>query len=45
MHQRALAGKGKVLEWDYPDIVTSVDNLVSVLQDQGKYDEAELMHR
>ncbi|KAF7137072.1 hypothetical protein CNMCM5793_006960 [Aspergillus hiratsukae] len=30
---------------EHPDTLTSVSNLGSVLKDQGKYEEAEVMHR
>jgi hypothetical protein len=30
---------------EHPSTLTSVSNLVSVLQDQGKYKEVENMHR
>ena len=30
---------------EHPDTLTSMSNLAGVLQSQGKYDEAEMMHR
>jgi Tetratricopeptide repeat len=41
MNRRALDGREKVLGREHPDTLTSVDNLTSVLQYQGKYEEAE----
>jgi hypothetical protein len=35
----------KVLGPEHPDTLTSVSNLGSLLQSQGKYEEAEAMHR
>jgi hypothetical protein len=34
-----------VLGKEHPSTLTSVSNLVAVLSDQGKYEEAEEMHR
>jgi hypothetical protein len=34
-----------VLKVEHPDILTSVSNLIGVLQDQGKYEAAEEMNR
>ncbi|KEF51034.1 uncharacterized protein A1O9_12918 [Exophiala aquamarina CBS 119918] len=45
MHRRVLAEYEKVLGLDYPSTLTSVNNLASVLQDQGKYTEAEEINR
>ena len=45
MDRRALDGREKVLGNEHPDTLTSINNLASVLQDQGKYDEAEQMNR
>ncbi|KAL8646144.1 MAG: hypothetical protein Q9210_006299, partial [Variospora velana] len=45
MNQRALDGSERVLGKEHPDTLTSVSNLASVLQDQGKYEEAEQMSR
>ena len=44
MHQRALKGFEKVLGPEHLDTLTSVSNLGSVLESQGKYEEAEAMH-
>jgi len=44
MHRRALKGK-KVLGVEHPDTLTSVSNLASLLQHQGKYEAAEEMNR
>ena len=44
MNRRVLGGREKVLGRDHPDTLSSVGNLASVLQDQGKY-EAEEMNR
>jgi hypothetical protein len=41
MHQRALEGREKVLGVEHPHTLTSVGNLGSVLESQGKYNEAE----
>lgn len=41
MNQRALAGSEKVLGMDHPSTLTSVSNLALVLQDQGKFKQAE----
>ena len=45
MTRRALKGREKVLGSDHPSTLISVHNLASVLQDQGRYDEAEKMNR
>jgi hypothetical protein len=45
MHQQALQGYEKVLGPEHPDTLTSVSQLGSVLEQQGKYEEAEAMHR
>jgi len=44
VHQRALKGFEKVLGPEHLDTLTSVSNLGSVLESQGKYEEAEAMH-
>jgi len=44
MNRRALEGREKVLGKEHPDTLTSVNNLAFVLQDQGKYEEAEQMN-
>ena len=45
MNRRALEGYEKVLGKEHPATLTSVNNLAGVLQDQGKYEEAEKMNR
>lgn len=45
MNRRALEARKRVLGSEHPDTLISVDNLASVLQDQGKYDETEDMNR
>src|SRR6266498_3349774 len=40
-----VEGNEKVLGAEHPSTLTSLDNLASVLQDQGKYGEAEKMNR
>ena len=45
MNRRALEGREKVLGKEHPDTLTSVNNLASVLQGQGKHEEAEQMNR
>ncbi|KAJ5703166.1 hypothetical protein N7488_010714 [Penicillium malachiteum] len=45
MHRRALEGYKKVLGREHPDTLTSVSNLGSVLDSQGKYEEAEVMYQ
>jgi hypothetical protein len=45
MNRRALEGKEKALGKEYPDTLASVNSLALVLNDQGKYEEAERMHR
>ena len=42
---RALAGYETVLGPEHPDTLTSVSNLGWALERQGKYEEAEAMHR
>ena len=44
MHWRDLEGYKKVLRPEHLDTLTSVSNLRSVLESQGKYKEAEAMH-
>jgi hypothetical protein len=41
MHREALMLCEKVLGRDHPDTLTSMNNLVLVLDSQGKYEEAE----
>jgi hypothetical protein len=45
MHRQDLQGLEKVLGPDHPDKLTSISHLGSVLEDQGRYEEAEAMHR
>jgi hypothetical protein len=45
MNRRVLEEREKVLEVEYPSILTSVSNLASVLQCRGKYEIAEEMNR
>ena len=45
LRRRALAGREKELREDHPDTLTSVNNLVLVLRNRGKYEEAETLHR
>ncbi len=45
MHRQALVLKEKVLGPEHPDTLTSLNNLGAVLDRQGKYEEAEKMHR
>src|ERR1700727_2561557 len=45
MNQRALNKREEVLGKEHPETITSVSNLASVLQDQGKYQEAEVLYR
>jgi tetratricopeptide (TPR) repeat protein len=45
MNLQALERREKELGKLHPDTLTSVSNLALVLQDQGKYDEAEKMYR
>jgi hypothetical protein len=45
MHRRALEVREKMLGPEHPDTLTSADNLGSILERQGKYEEAEAMHR
>ena len=35
----------KILRVEHPDVLTSMNNLARVLDNQGKYEEAEEMHR
>ena len=45
MKRQTLARYEKVLGAEHPDTLTSMSNLVGVLDRQGKYEEAESMHR
>jgi hypothetical protein len=38
-------GREKVLGVEHPSTLSSVNNLAEVFRDQGKYEEAEEMHR
>lgn len=44
-NQQALDGRQKALGEEHPDTLTSVNNLASALQCQGKYKVAKEMHR
>ena len=44
MHEQALALRETVLGKEYPDTLTSINNLAEVLSSQGKYEETEEMH-
>ncbi|KAI6480714.1 hypothetical protein MCOR13_011076 [Pyricularia oryzae] len=45
MHREILALREKVLGPENPSTFASMNNLASVLDRQGKYEEAEQMHR
>jgi hypothetical protein len=45
MHRQTLARREKVLGHEHPDTLTSMNNLATVLESQGKYEEAEAIHR
>jgi Tfp pilus assembly protein PilF len=45
MYRRALEAQGKVLGFEHPNTLISVNDLGLVLSNQGKYEEAEAMHR
>ena len=45
MHRRALELRGKVLGAEHPDTLASMNDLVLVLESQGKYEAAEEVHR
>ncbi|CUS15721.1 unnamed protein product, partial [Tuber aestivum] len=45
MNRRALEGREKTLGPDHPNTLTSVSNLASVLESQGKYTQSEAMNR
>ena len=45
MLRQTLARREKVLGPEHPDTLESINNLASVLNSQGKYEEAEAMHR
>ena len=44
MHQQVLETKEKKLKPKYPDILTSISNLKSVLKSQDKYKKAETIY-
>ena len=43
--REALEGRRRTLGDTHPDTLTSINNLASLLQDQGKLSEAEPLHR
>jgi cytochrome c-type biogenesis protein CcmH/NrfG len=45
MHRRALEGFEEALGYEHPDTLASVSYLGMALSSQGKYEEAEAMHR
>ena len=45
MHRKALALMETVLGKEHPDTLTSMDNVALLLSSQGKYEEAEDIHR
>ena len=45
MHREALRLSETALDKEHPDTLTSMNNLALVLDDQGKYKQAEKMHR
>ena len=45
VHRRGLAGRERVSGVDHPETLTSVNNLGSLLQAQGKLEEAEVLKR
>jgi Tetratricopeptide repeat len=45
MQLQALGLRGTVLGKEHPDTLTSMNNLALVLSQQGKYEQAEEMHR
>jgi len=45
LNRQTLEWKEMVLGKEHPDTLTSVSILAPVLQDQGKYEEAEVMRR
>jgi Tfp pilus assembly protein PilF len=45
MHRRTLDLRQKALGPEHPDTLMSINNLVWVLKNQGKYEAAEEMHR
>ncbi len=45
MYRQTLELMEKVLHKAYPITFTSMNNLANILDNQGKYEEAEQMHR
>ena len=45
MHRQVLASRESVLGKEHPETLASMNNLALVLGQQGKYKEAERMHR
>src|SRR5436305_13576951 len=45
MNRRALKGREKVLGNEHPATLSSLSNLATVRERQGKYEEAEVMNR
>ena len=45
MHQQELGLCKRVLGKEHPDTLTSISNLAIALDNQGKYSEAEEIHR
>ena len=45
MYRRVLELRGKVLGWEHPWALSSMNNLAAVLDGQDKYEEAEQMHQ
>jgi tetratricopeptide (TPR) repeat protein len=41
LHRRAIEIDEKILGKEHPDVATRYNNLAVLLQDQGRYDEAE----
>jgi hypothetical protein len=44
MLRRALVGRGKALGAEHPDTLASVNHLGNVLERQGEYDNAKMVH-
>ena len=45
IHRQVLGLTETVLDKEHPDTLTSMNNLATVLSDQGKYEQAEETHR
>ncbi|KAF2178436.1 hypothetical protein K469DRAFT_332849 [Zopfia rhizophila CBS 207.26] len=45
MHRETLTLRVKISGKEYPDTLTSMNNVAMALSDQGKYAEAEKMHQ